>query len=195
MPPSASCPAWCSPGAAVARGRTPPNGAGACCARTSAASPPASRYWASSSAKRKASGGREPPESRPTQGAHAPRSPPLPTIQRRCPMSRLVLAGSLGLVTLLALSETPPKPAAPSTYQRLLAHVRSVPAIDTHDHLWPFDKLPGFVETERGKGMNLAGLWRNSYYTWVHPLTAWKPGGKFADWWARAKHDFADAKT
>jgi predicted TIM-barrel fold metal-dependent hydrolase len=77
----------------------------------------------------------------------------------------------------------------------MLAHLRSIPAIDTHDHLWPFDKLPGFVETEHGKGMNLAGLWRNSYYSWIHPLSPWKPGGKFDDWWARAKHDFADART
>ena len=109
-------------------------------------------------------------------------------------MTRMLLLGALGLLALLALS-APPKPAAPTTYQRLLAHVRSVPAIDTHDHLWPFDKLPGFVETERGKGMNLSGLWRNSYYTWVHPLTAWKPGMKFDDWWTKAKHDFVDAKT
>lgn len=29
----------------------------------------------------------------------------------------------------------------------------AVPAIDTHDHLPPFDKLPGYVETEQGKGM------------------------------------------
>ena len=47
------------------------------------------------------------------------------------------------------------------------AHLDAVPAIDTHDHLWPFDKLPGYVETENGKGMNLAGLWRNSYLTRV----------------------------
>jgi len=83
----------------------------------------------------------------------------------------------------------------PDTRQRLVTHLRSVPAIDTHDHLWPFDKLPGYVETENGKGMNLAGLWQNSYYRWVHPLTPWKPGGKFTDWWSKAKHDFADART
>jgi hypothetical protein len=82
-----------------------------------------------------------------------------------------------------------------ATYRRLKAHLDAVPAIDTHDHLWPFDKLPGYVETERGRGMNLAGLWRASYYTWTNPLTPWTPGGKFDDWWARAKHDFADARA
>jgi predicted TIM-barrel fold metal-dependent hydrolase len=81
------------------------------------------------------------------------------------------------------------------TYKRMKAYLDAVPAIDTHDHLWPFDKLPGYVETEHGRGMNLAGLWQNSYYRWTHPLTAWKAGGKFDDWWAKAKHDFADARA
>jgi hypothetical protein len=110
-------------------------------------------------------------------------------------MTRFFLLVPLGLASLLTLSSGPPSATPPTTYQRMLAHVRSIPAIDTHDHLWPFARLPGYVETERGKGMNLAGLWRNSYYTRVHPLTPWKPGGKFDDWWARARHDFVDART
>ncbi len=82
-----------------------------------------------------------------------------------------------------------------TTYRRLKAYLDSVPAIDTHDHLWPFDKLPGYLETEHGKGMSLAGVWQNSYYRWINPLTPWKAGMKFDDWWARAKHDFADARA
>ncbi len=62
-----------------------------------------------------------------------------------------------------------------TTYRRLKAALDAIPGIDTHDHLWPFDRLPGRVETERGKGMNLAGLWHNSYFTGVHRLTPWKP--------------------
>jgi predicted TIM-barrel fold metal-dependent hydrolase len=81
-----------------------------------------------------------------------------------------------------------------TTYRRIKAGIDAVPAIDTHDHLWPFDKLPGYVETEHGRGMNLASLWQNSYYTWINPLTPWKPGGKFDDWWQQAKHDFRDAR-
>src|SRR5437899_3305324 len=81
-----------------------------------------------------------------------------------------------------------------TTYRRLKAALDAVPAIDTHDHLWPFDKLPGYVETEHGRGMNLASLWQNSYYRRINPLTPWKSGGKFDDWWAKAKHDFADAR-
>ena len=71
-------------------------------------------------------------------------------------------------------------PAQPTTntptYQRLKAQLDAVPAIDTHDHLWPFDKLPGYVETEHGKGMNLAGLWRNSYLHLGPPAHALEAG-------------------
>lgn len=81
------------------------------------------------------------------------------------------------------------------TYARVLEVLRAVPAVDTHDHLWPFDKLPGYNETERGRGMNLAGLWRNSYYTWYNPLAAWQPGQKFELWWREAKDDFDDARA
>src|SRR5205814_2118751 len=94
------------------------------------------------------------------------------------------------LATLLLLPSFVPAqaPKHQTTYDRLKAHLNTVAAIDTHDHLWPFDKLPGYVETEHGRGMNLASVWRNSYYTWVHPLAPWKPGMRFDDWWAEAKH-------
>src|SRR2546426_2967444 len=102
-----------------------------------------------------------------------------------------------GLALVLSLPPAAPAQATRGTptYRRLKRHLDAVPAIDTHDHLWPFDKLPGYLETEHGRGMNLAGLWRNSYYTWVHPLAPWQPGMKFDAWWARAKHDFADARA
>src|SRR6476660_9467465 len=105
---------------------------------------------------------------------------------------------SLPLVLASALiwaSAARAQPEKNPTFVRMKAHLDAIPAIDTHDHLWPFDKLPGYVETEHGRGMNLSSLWRNSYYTWVHPLTPWKPGMKFDDWWASAKDDFADARA
>jgi hypothetical protein len=82
-----------------------------------------------------------------------------------------------------------------TTYRRIKAAIDRVAAIDTHDHLFPFDRLPGYVETDRGKGMTLYGLWRSSYYPQINRLTPWKPGGSFADWWATAKHDFDDARA
>ena len=81
------------------------------------------------------------------------------------------------------------------TYRTLKTYLDGIPAIDTHDHLWPFDKLPGYVETEMGRGMNLAGLWRNSYLTRIQAITPWQPGMKFDAWWAKAKHDFADVRA
>jgi predicted TIM-barrel fold metal-dependent hydrolase len=82
-----------------------------------------------------------------------------------------------------------------ATYKKLKAQLDAVPAIDTHDHLFPFEKLPGLVETNHGRGMNLASLWQNSYYRRSHSLTAWKAGGKFEDWWAKAKNDFVNARA
>jgi hypothetical protein len=81
------------------------------------------------------------------------------------------------------------------TYRRLKAGLDAVPAIDTHDHLWPFAKLPGLMETDRGRGMTLFGLWRSSYYPQVGKLTVRQPGEPFDSWWARARHDFDNARA
>jgi len=82
-----------------------------------------------------------------------------------------------------------------AVYHRLKLALDAVPAIDTHDHLRPFERLSGYVETEHGQGMNLAGLWRDSYFTGVHPLTPWTPGMPFKVWWDKAKYDFDDARA
>ena len=82
-----------------------------------------------------------------------------------------------------------------TTYRRLKAALDAIPAIDTHDHLWPFERLSGYMETPHGRGMNLAGLWRNSYFPGVHRLTPWTPGTTFEAWWDRAKPDFDDARA
>src|SRR5436309_11604882 len=80
------------------------------------------------------------------------------------------------------------------TYKRVKAYLDIVPAIDTHDHLQPFQTIPGFVETDHGRGMNLSGIWRSSYFgrtnTGFNPFMPWKPGGSFDEWWAKAKDDF-----
>jgi len=81
------------------------------------------------------------------------------------------------------------------TYQRVKSQLDAVPAIDTHDHLAPFDRLPGYLETEHGRGMNLASLWQNSYYRWTNTITPWRPGQKFDDWWSVAKDDFDNARA
>ena len=82
-----------------------------------------------------------------------------------------------------------------ANYKGIKARLDSIAAVDTHDHLWPFDRLPAYVETEHGKSMTLYGVWAGGYYRWINPLTPWTPGGKFADWWPKAKHDFANARA
>ena len=84
---------------------------------------------------------------------------------------------------------------ATPTYKRIKQKLDAIPAIDTHDHLFPFDRLPCIEETKQGRGVNLAGLWHNSYYRRFNPLTAWKPGMDFDEWWQTAKHDFKDARA
>jgi hypothetical protein len=82
-----------------------------------------------------------------------------------------------------------------ATYRRLKAHLDATPAMDTHDHIPPFDLIRGRVETERGFGMTLHSLWQSSYYTWFNPLTAWPKSGKFDDWWPQARRDFDNARA
>jgi len=80
-----------------------------------------------------------------------------------------------------------------ATFKRLKAHIDSVPAIDTHNHLWPFETLPGYYETAKGHGMTLASLWRNSYFSWVNRIPPWDKAEPFADWWRRVQPAFGNA--
>lgn len=75
------------------------------------------------------------------------------------------------------------------------AALDAIPAIDTHDHLWPFDRLPGPIETERGRGMTLYGIWRSGYYPQAGRLTPRRDGEPFDAWWSKARHDFDDSRA
>src|SRR5205814_8058572 len=82
-----------------------------------------------------------------------------------------------------------------ATYLSLKKSLDAVPAIDTHDHVYPFDRNPAFLDTDKGRGVNLASLWLFSYFGWTNRLTPWTPGGSFDQWWAKAKDDFRDARA
>ena len=71
----------------------------------------------------------------------------------------------------------------------------AIPAIDTHDHLRPFEEIPGRDLTDKGRGMTLRSIWGGSYYTWTSPLSPWPEGKSFDVWWAKARHDFDDARA
>src|SRR5262245_50065862 len=81
------------------------------------------------------------------------------------------------------------------TYRHIRAELDAVPAIDTHDHLRPFEEIPGFDTTDRGRGMTLHSIWAGSYYPWINPLSAWPAGASFDTWWLKAKHDFSNARA
>jgi glucuronate isomerase len=82
-----------------------------------------------------------------------------------------------------------------ATYRRILAYLHSFPAIDTHDHLWPFQRFTTRAGARGPDAMNLYTLWKTGYYTWFNPLTERKPGEPFDAWWSRARYDFADARA
>ncbi len=79
------------------------------------------------------------------------------------------------------------------TYHRMKAYVDTIPAIDTHDHLWPFKKLSQMAPTSQGPGVNLPALWQNSYYSWIHKLPAWLPNMAFEKWWDASRTSFSNA--
>ena len=111
-------------------------------------------------------------------------------------MQRRILTATICCILLLPVLATSQATRDTAIYQRIKAFLNSVPIIDTHEHLRPFDQLSPYVETERGRGMNLYGVWARSYYGSLYRrLTPWKPGEPFAGWWSRAKHDFDDARA
>ena len=99
------------------------------------------------------------------------------------------------LLAMCACAQVPRGTRHTETYARIKAHIDEVPAIDTHDHLWPFERLPGFVDTDKGRGMTLASIWRNSYCSWTHPLPGWRSGQSFEEWWPKGKRALDNARA
>ena len=118
-------------------------------------------------------------------------------------MQRRKLTATICCILLLPVLATGQATRDTAAYQRIKTFLDSVPIIDTHEHLGPFERLmlgPGHplphVETERGPGVNLYSLWALSYYGSLYKqLTPWKPGQPFAEWWSQAKHDFDDGRA
>ena len=81
------------------------------------------------------------------------------------------------------------------TYKRIKTAIDAVPSVDTHDHLWPFEKLPALTETKEGKQVNLSGIWRNSYLPGYNAISPWQADDTFDSWWSRAKHNFDNVRS
>lgn len=104
-------------------------------------------------------------------------------------------AAALTVCATLAWAAAAAQPL-PASYPVIKKFLDSVPAIDTHDHLWKFDELPGLREAADGsRVMNLASIWQNSYLSWFGVVPGWKPREGFMDWWQRAKPAFANVRA
>ena len=110
-------------------------------------------------------------------------------------MNRIRIVAMVALVTWAIGVAHAQETGASPTCRRIRTALDAIPAIDTHDHLWPFERLPGLMETDKGRGMTLYGLWRASYFPQIHSPTPRRPGEPFAAWWERARHDFDDARA
>ncbi|MBL9168379.1 MAG: amidohydrolase family protein [Verrucomicrobiales bacterium] len=104
------------------------------------------------------------------------------------PLAGVGLTASAADPSSLDVKKTP-------AYRQLKSRLDATPAIDTHDHLPPFDQIRGRVETDRGFGMTLQSLWQSSYYTWFNPLSPWPKSGRFEEWWTVAAKDFDNARA
>lgn len=82
-----------------------------------------------------------------------------------------------------------------AVYARIKTGIDAVSAINTHDHLMPFEKIRHRNKTDRGVGMTLRSIWAGSYFTWIHPLEPWPEDGSFDTWWAKAQHNFTNARA
>jgi predicted TIM-barrel fold metal-dependent hydrolase len=107
----------------------------------------------------------------------------------------MMRSSPLACLLLAACAVAPAATRKTATYARVKVALDAVPAVDTHDHLWPFERLPGLLETDRGRGMTLAGIWRNSYCSWTHPLPGWRPGQTFEEWWPKGKEALVNARA
>ena len=80
-------------------------------------------------------------------------------------------------------------------YSRIKENLDAVRAIDTHDHLRAFGKMPDRVATPDGRGMNLYSIWAHSYLTRTTKITPWPADRSFDTWWKQARDDFDDARA
>jgi len=102
---------------------------------------------------------------------------------------------AFAILLALAAPAFPQGTRSTDEYRRIKTALDAIPAIDTHDHLFPFERLPAKEKTLDGEQVNLCGLWRNSYLPQLARITPWKPEGSFVDWWAEAKDDFDNVRS
>lgn len=82
------------------------------------------------------------------------------------------------------------------TYRKIKAEIDAIPAIDTHEHLPPFEYLHTYTHTKsEGKQVNVHGLWRDSYLSWHNQFSFWTASDDFDSWWERGKDEFKNVRA
>jgi uncharacterized protein len=80
-------------------------------------------------------------------------------------------------------------------YGRIKAGLDAVSAIDSHDHLRPFNEIPNQDVTDAGRGVTLHSIFAGSYFGGINRLSPWAEGKSFGDWWKIAQRDFETARA
>jgi uncharacterized protein len=79
-------------------------------------------------------------------------------------------------------------------YQQMKSFLDAIPAIDTHDHIRPFDRLKSKPQpNSNDDAMNLHAMLEHSYYPWFNPLAPRPSEMSFDEWWGKAKSNFDNA--
>ncbi len=101
------------------------------------------------------------------------------------------------VASAMAAAPFPPGGGAadPGLRARIRAAVDAIPAVDSHDHLPPFDRIFGRVETPEGKGLTLAGVLTNGYLPQLASVPGRAAGQPFDDWWAKARGSFDNVRA
>jgi hypothetical protein len=99
-------------------------------------------------------------------------------------------------ILLAAVGVAPGEPTRDTAaYARMKAALDAIPAIDTHDHLLPFESLSTSARPGGKEAMNLHTCFAVGYYRWTNPLTSRPADMPFDSWWSRARQDFDSARA
>ncbi len=110
-------------------------------------------------------------------------------------MQRPILCLQLVAFLLVVPSSSADDVKTTDVYARIKSGIDAVPAINTHDHLTPFDQIGPRHQTDCGEGITLRSIWAGSYFPWIHPLEPWPEDRSFDTWWAKAEGNFANARA
>jgi predicted TIM-barrel fold metal-dependent hydrolase len=96
------------------------------------------------------------------------------------------------VLLMLAVGSSAEDAKQTDEYRRIRVNLDATPAIDTHEHLRPFDKLIQFHQASPGTGVTLHSLWQTSYWTRLRRVPPWPEDKSFETWWRAARDTFED---